>query len=232
MGRVISLSDEIKMHLTLWIADEEFDKLSLDLKNALIASNNSLRIKQALIKCGDGEDNNEQKGIVRQKKEFIAIFKQKYIQNIDMSYDKPMNIVTNSLLIKTIERLLSQGSNSQEYLDWVWDDFFSLQRNKKYLPADIAFVCSSWIVDKFLYEKKDSLRIRKRDIVDLAIKNKIIELATRLLEEIKERNLGEKILSYSRGDMTIKQFVESMKKYCEKHDKKDFLEQLKKIKEK
>jgi len=65
-------------------------------------------------------------------------------------------------------------------------------------------VCSSWIVDKFLYEKKDSLRIRKRDIVDLAIKNKIIELATRLLEEIKERNLGEKILSYSRGDMTIK----------------------------
>jgi len=45
MGRVISLSDEIKMHLTLWIADEEFDKLSLDLKNALIASNNSLRIK-------------------------------------------------------------------------------------------------------------------------------------------------------------------------------------------
>lgn len=226
MGRAISLIDEIKMHILMWIQDDEYKKISPQLKQAITMAHNELKIRDMMIKSGVGELKPDQTPISKERRIFIAIFKQKYLQFIDLKYEKQLTPASNKVLTSTLERLLSQGSNSQQYLQWLWNDFFTIQKNKKYLPCDILFSCNSWIVDKFLYQKKDSLRVRKKDVVDIALKNKITELAVMFLQKHNEKQFGEKILIFSRGQMTMSKFVGIFNKFCQKFSENEIKQKL------
>lgn len=228
-NRPIPLIDEIRMHTLLWLSDNEFKKLNPNINQALVTLHNELKIHDALVSVGAGELKDNENPLSKEKRIFIAIFKQKYVENIDLTYDKTLNPATNGILSRTIERLLSEGTNSQEFLEWLWEDFFKMERNKKYLPPDIAFVCNSWIVDKFLFLKKDSLRVRKKDLVDIGIKNKVLELAVPFLKINKDKEFGEKVLSLSRGELTITKFCEIFKKCCDKYSDKETKEKIEEI---
>lgn len=216
-NRIVSLVDEIRMHLKIWLYDNDFRKLRPELSQALTMAFNQIKVHDAILNTGVGELKENQTPLSKERKIFIAIFKQRYLQNIDLKYDKPLNVTTNAILTKTLQKLLTEGTNSQEFLEWLWTDFFVLEKNKKYLPCDIAFVCNSWIVDKFLYLKKDSLRIRKKDLVDAGIKNKITQLSVPFLQKYKDKEFGEKVLLFARGQITITKFLSIFKKFCEKY---------------
>ena len=219
--RVVSLIDQMRMHLMMWISDDEFKKVRPQLSQALTMAFNEIKVHDALVSTGAGELKSNETPLSKQKKIFIAVFKQRYLQNIDLKYEKPLNVTTNAILTKTLQKLLSEGTNSQQFLQWLWTQFFTLQKNKRYLPCDIAFVCNSWIVDKFLYLKKESLRVRKRDLVDIGLKNQITELAVNFLQANKDKDFGEKVLLFARGELTISKFSTLFKKFCEKHDDKE-----------
>ena len=228
-NRPISLIDEIRMHVLMWLADDDFKKINPNINQALTTLHNELKIHDALVSVGAGELKDNEQPLTKEKRIFIAIFKQKYLENIDLVYDKQLTPPVNAILTRTIEKLLSEGTNSQEFLEWLWGEFFTMERNKKYLPPDIAFVCSSWIVDKFLFLKKDSLRVRKKDLVDIGLKNKVIELAVTFLKINKDKDFGEKLLVFSRGELTITKFCEIFKKCCDKYKDKDTKDKIEEI---
>lgn len=230
--RPISLIDQIKMHIQLWMNDNQFTKLNKNLSQSLKMVFNEIKLRDAMISTGAGQLKENQTPIAKQRKIFVASFKQRYLQNIDFKYEKPLTPVTNAILTKTIQRLLLQGSNSQQFLEWLWVDFFTLQKNKKYLPADINFVCNSWIIDKFLYVKKESLKIRKKDLVDISVKNQVIELATVYLQKYKEKQFGQKLLVFSRGQIDYKKFVDYFNKNILKVNDEEIKQKLKEITEK
>lgn len=198
-------------------------------------AHNDLKVRQAIMKSGVGQLKQDETPISKEKRTFIAIFKQKYLQFIDLKYEKQFSPVTNKVLTTTIERLLGQGSNSQQFLEWLWGDFFTLQKNKKYLPCDIVFSCSGWIVDKFLYEHKDKLRMRKQNLVDSGVKNQVMTLAMDFYQKYQtdqdfdKKSFGEKMLLFNRGQMTITKFIGIFKKFCEKAKDKYYLEKLNEI---
>ena len=202
----------------MWISDDQFKKIRPQLSQALTMAFNEIKVHDALVSTGAGQLKSNETPLSKQKKIFIAVFKQRYLQNIDLKYEKPLNVTTNAILTKTLQKLLSQGTNSQEFLQWLWTQFFTLQKNKRYLPCDIAFVCNSWIVDKFLYLKKESLRVRKRDLVDIGLKNQITQLAVQFLQKNKDKDFGEKVLLFARGQLTISKFTTLFKKFCEKYE--------------
>lgn len=229
MSRVISLIDQIKMHIMMWTEDDEYKKLSPQLKQAITMANNELKIRQAMIECGASELKPDETPVSKQRRIFIAIFKQKYLQFVDLKYEKQLTPVANKVLTTTIQKLLQQGSNSQQFLEWLWNDFFTMQRNKKYLPCDIIFACSDWIVDKFLYKHKEQLRVRKKDMIETGLKNKVIEVALQFMRNTQEKELGQKILVFSRGEMTLTKFVGIFNKFCEKHSNKQYKDRMSEI---
>ena len=229
MSRIFPLTEEIKMHVLTWETDPEFKKLSKSLIQALTTVINEIKVHDALISTGAGELNEDETSLSKERKKFIAIFKQRYLQEIDFEYKEPINGVVMAILTKVVERLLTEGTNSKEYLDWLWDEFFVEERNKKYLPPTIQFVCSSWIIDKFIFLKKDSLRIRKKDLVDATIKNIVLELAVKFMETTKDKDFGNKTLNFTRGEITINKFLDIFKKFAIKYKDENILNELNKI---
>lgn len=208
--RPYPLIDEIKMHLFTWAADDDWKKLPAPLKEAINMAMNEIKISDAIKQFG-GEDDRLQGAKVDEKKTFFAIFKQKYLEFSDMPYSGSFDTTTRFILGQTLTKLNSEGAASQDYLNWFFDEFMSDEFNKKrYAPPQIKTVLRNDIVDKFLYFKKDVLKAKKQDVANYKVKNALITLATDYLKRSVQKefckDFGQKILDYSRGDISLRKF--------------------------
>lgn len=208
--RPYPLIDEIKMHLFTWAAEEEWKKLPVPLKEAINMAMNEIKVHEALKKFGGDDDRIDQKG-ADEKKVYFAIFKQKYLEFSDMQYSGSFDSTSRFIAGNVISRLKSEGASSQEYLEWFFKEFMSDEFNKRrYAPPQLKVTLSNAIVDKFIYLNKDRLSVRKQDIANYKVKNALMTLATEYLKRSvsKEfcKEFGQKIISYSRGDISLRKF--------------------------
>lgn len=224
MPRAIPLVDEIRMHALMWVSDPDFKKASPALTQALMTLLNEVKLQNALKEMG--EEISGTGSVNEEKKKFIAIFKSKFLEYADFEHTEDITNVTSHLIVKLNERLIKEGTNSQEYLNWFFDEWAREERNKKYMPPTMSFVCTSWIVDKYMFMHKDSLRIRQKDLVMTQAKNKILEISVRYLERKPNKDMGIKMLAFSRGQESMKKFVDAIKKYAQANGDADVLKEF------
>lgn len=228
--RYISLIDDIRNHVFTWATDDDWKKLPPALNTALTTVMNELKIYESLKAIGKADERAETTE-KQDKRDFIAIFKHKYLEFTDFEYREPITPVHQAIIFRTVERLRQENSSPLEFLEWFFDEFATNERNKQYMPPTINFVSSTFIVDKFLYQMKDTLKVRKKDISNKVIRNNLLESAVKLLEKVKDKSLSEKVLAFSRNELTVSKFFDLLLAYAKKHNDTELTDKLIKIKE-
>lgn len=213
--RYIPLIDEIKNHVFQWTLDSEWAKLPKSVNVALTQVMNELKIHEAL-KAAGAVDERECEDINKDKKAFIAIFQKKYVELCDMKYHDKLGPIELNNIVNTIKEMKSEGSNYVEFIEWFFDDWLTIEDNKKFIPPSIAFICKRFIRDKFLYQMKDTLKLRKKDMDNQAVKNMLLEIALPMAERTKSKEFTQKIVDFSNQVITASKFFEIMKNFADK----------------
>jgi len=136
-----------------------------------------------------------------ERRRFITIFKSRYLHHSDMEYSRKVTEVDGKLMGRTIEYMNEKGFDTDEFLEWVFDVF--LEENPKFEPATIQFVCSAFVVERFLFENKDKLKNRKEEAIIRADAEKVVERA----------RVQIRVMRDARDEDGLKKIVELLKKY-------------------
>ena len=79
--RPYPLIDEIKMHVFTWVADNEWKKLPPTVKEAINIVQNEIKVREVLKNSGlEDERTATDNSPATEKRKYIAIFKQKYLE--------------------------------------------------------------------------------------------------------------------------------------------------------
>jgi hypothetical protein len=228
--RYYPLIDEIKYHVFNWATDDEWKKLPSKVNVALTNLMNEIKIQDALKTVGqisgaDDEENSERKD----KWAFITLFKRKYLELTDLNFNEPITPINQVNINRVIQDIDKEGGNYTEFIEWFFDDFCSLESNKKFMPPQINFMCSSHIVNKYLYVMKDTLKLRKKDMDSLAVRNMLLGIALPFVERTKNKQFSQKILDFSNQKITASKFFDLMKQFANKLEDKIAIEECNKI---
>lgn len=229
--RYYPLFDEIKYHVFNWATDEEWKKLPSNVNVALTNLMNELKIQEALKSVGNNvggsldEESNEKKD----KWAFITLFKRKYLELTDLNFNDPITPINQVNINRVIQDINREGGRYTEFIEWFFDDFCSLENNKQYLPPQINFMCSSFIVNKYLYIMKDALKLRKKDMDNVAVRNMLLGIALPFAERTKNKQFSQKILDFSNSKITASKFFDLMKQFANKLEDKIAIEECSKI---
>jgi len=120
----------------------------------------------------------------KERKTFIVVFKARYLQLTDFEYDRPITGVDGKLIKQVTTVLESKSFTTDEFLGWVFDIF--LDENPKFCPPSIKSVCSSFVMDKFLYEHRDKIKERHENSLHQKEGIALINRARVLMREAKE----------------------------------------------
>lgn len=223
-----SLNEEIKMHVYLWLNDARLKNLSPTIKNRLIEISNDIKVSDALIKFG-GTTQSGGDPINNERKIFIAMFREKFMEYTDFKYTEEITPINGNQIGRVCRRLLDEGSSAREFLEWFFDDFASLEANKKYMPPTVGFVVQTWIVDKFIYVFKDALKMRKKNSDETQAKNFLMQIAIEHIEQFPDKKAGETLLAFSRNELSLSRFRDALRRFALKVDDKKTLEKIDKL---
>jgi len=227
MNSKYSMNEEIKMHVYLWLADNRIKNVNPNIKNRLIEIANDIKVSEALIKYGGSSDGEgDEDPLKNERKIFIVMFKEKFLEYTDFKYEEVISPINGNQIGRVCKRLLEEGSSAREYLEWFYDDFARIEANKRFMPPTISFVVQTWIVDKFIFAFKDSLKRRKKDTNESKIKNVIMTIAAAHLENYPDRIVGEKILDFSRDKISLSRFYDQFRKLVQKTDDQETIKKL------
>ena len=220
--RYYPLIEEIKNHVFQWATEKDWKTLPKALNVALTQVMNELKIYDTLKDIGAKDDREGEETGKQAKWGFIRIFKRKYLEATDMNFDEPITPINQVNINRTITDISREGGNYVDFVEWFFDDFCSLESNKKfYMPPTINKMCCSVVVKKYLYEKKDELRIHKEEISNQAVRNLLLQVALPFAERTKNREFSQKILDFSNGILSVTKFFELMKNFAEKLDDRE-----------
>ena len=227
--RYYPLIDEIKNHVFNWATDDEWKKLPAKVNVALTNLMNELKIQEALQSVGANidEESNER----QDKWAFITLFKKKYLELTDFEFREQISPLNQYNISRVIQDISREGGNYTEFIEWFFDDFCSLESNKKFMPPKINFMCSINVVDKYLYVMKDTLKIRKKDMDNLAVRNMLLGIALPFVERTKSKQFSQKILDFSNQKITATKFFDLMKQFANKLEDQIAIDECKKIDE-
>ena len=213
--RYIPLFDEIKNHVFQWASDADWKTLPPALNTALTKVMTELKTAEALKEAG-AVDERELSDPKRDKKAFFALFRRKYVETCDMTYNEPMDVMAQVVISRTIETIRKEGGNFIEFIEWFFNDWLSLEQNKKYMPPSINLICKNFVVSKYLYEMKDTLKIRKKEMDEQALRNTLLEIALPFGKRSGNKDLLQKIVDFNNERISAKKFFELLKAFAEK----------------
>lgn len=214
-SRYYPLVDEIKYHVFNWATDSEWKKLPPKVVLALNALMNELKIYEALKESGE-KDLSDEKSDVQKKKQFIALFKKGYLEITNMPYEAPVNSINQMNISRTIQSLEREGATYVEFIDWFFNDFCSIEENKKFLPPTINFMCNYQMTQKYLFKMKDQLRMRRENAEFQKIRTRLLEIALPFAEKLQEKEFSKKVLDFSEQKIPVTKFFELLKNFAKK----------------
>lgn len=205
--RPYPLMDEIKMHLFVWASDDAWKKLPAGLKDSLVTAMNEIKTREALKSQGM-LDEREEATPASEKRKFIAIYRQKYLEYTDFECEETIGATENFIIQNLCNKLVQEGTNALEYLNWFYDEFLKEEFNKKRYgsPPKIKSVVSNDIYAKFLFEKKQSLKARKQDVMNLTVKSVVLELATSYVQSSRDKEFARKLEDFLEGRISLQKF--------------------------
>ncbi|MBR4315613.1 MAG: hypothetical protein IKP65_01390 [Alphaproteobacteria bacterium] len=230
--RYYPLVDEIKNHIFQWATENDFKKLPKPLIVSLNTVIAELRLEEGLKKAGlnDDRDDSDNK---KNKKAFFELFKKKYLEMTGVAYNLPFTPLEQINVDRIIKDANETGSNYVEFLDWIFDDFYSIEYNKNnYYPPSINFIASGRMFQSFSVKMQDTLKMRQKNGNELVIKNKLLEIALDFVQRIPNKDFSKKIMDYNESKITHTKFLDLMKKFAEKLNDQTTIEKCKKLLEK
>lgn len=222
--RPIKLQDEIKQHIAMWFYDEKtFKKLPKPVQDSLRILQDSIKTHENIeelvgaseIKKQVIDKNNSERTL------FIRMYQSKYLEATDLNCKEQFNGTTFVILNGFIDKLSKEGSTVKEYLTWFYDDFLSRAENKKLMPPTFNLAISNSIYEKFLFQFKDTFKMRKNDVSLLKKKNAILGISLGLYKETNDSMIEDYMVKFN-GDKTnyahIRNYVFEVAKKLNKSD--------------
>jgi hypothetical protein len=156
-----------------------------------------------------------QKKVHSDRKRFIAIFKTRYQQLLDLEYTKKITPVEGKLINQANKALLKEGFTPDDFLKWFFEDF--LIDNPKFRPPTIKSMCSQFVLHTFLDENQALREAKKRQELDKKLGLDLIQRARGLrrssIDKKDDEKLKEVLDDYSKRRIMLSEFrkvVESM----------------------
>jgi len=122
-----------------------------------------------------------QKKVGVDRKRFIAIFKNRYQQTLDLEYTRAITPVEAKMINQVNKNLRVEGFSPDDYLAWVFDEF--LVENPKFRPPNIKSMCSQHVTHTFFIANKEVKDAKKRQNLDKTAAMDLIKRARILLRE-------------------------------------------------
>jgi len=124
-----------------------------------------------------------QKRMTMERKKFIMVFKQRYLQLTDLEYPRVVSGIDTKMIDQTIEAVKDKGFDLDEYLKWVFDIF--LQENPKFMPPNLKQTCSQFFLEQFFYANREQIKsrnqeaIKKKELMDLVSRGRLLIRGTK-----------------------------------------------------
>lgn len=232
-ARYIQLIDDIKNHVFQWATDDDWKKLPPKVNVALVTLMNELKVVDA-VKTMTGKDDDSDESIRSEKKRFVAVFRKKYLEYAKMEHTEPISPVSQCNIARVLERLKNEGGNYVEFLEWFFYDFLSIEENKEKWgsPPVLNQMCSNFILNKYLFKMKDTLRIRKENISQEATRTMLLEIAFPMQKRILDDAFAQKIIDFDNKVIAATKFFSLMTAFAKKHNDIEGIEACDKIREK
>lgn len=228
--RYIELIDDIRNHVFQWATDADWGRLPPKVNVALTTLMNELKIAEAVGRAGERDDSDE--SITAEKRRFIACFKKKYLERITFEFTDPITPVNQCNIARVINELKAEGGTYIEFIEWFFDDYCALEENKKFMPPQINYMCSNYVVKKYLYQMKDKLRMRKENISKESTRTMLLDIALPLQKRISCSGFAQKIIDYDNGVIAASKFFDLMKAFARKYDDADGIAACERLDEK
>jgi len=228
--RYIELFDDICNHVFQWASDEDWRKLPPKVNVALTTLMNELKIAQAIKESGG--DDIDMESAKTDKWGFVAFFKKKYLVYTNFEFRDKISPLHQCNIDRVIQTLKEEGGNYVEFLEWFFDDFLSIEENKKnpfYCPPALNTVCSNNIVNKYLYAMKNTLRVRKSNISKENVRTMLLEVALPLGKRIDDADFRKKIVDYDNQLIPSTKFLTLMQAFAKKHNDQEGLDACEKL---
>lgn len=149
-----------------------------------------------------------QKKVHNDRKRFIAIFKTRYQQMLDLEYGKSITHVEGKLINQTNKMLMKEGFAPDDFLKWVFEDF--LIENPGFRPPTVKSLCSQFVVHKFIDENQAVREAKKRQELDkkagLDLINRARGLRRRKMSKEDEEKLLKTLEDYSKRRIMLSEF--------------------------
>lgn len=150
-----------------------------------------------------------QKKVHSNRKRFIAIFKTRYQQLLDLEYTKKITPVEGKMINQSNKYMTKEGFSPDDFLQWVFEEF--LVDNPKFRPPTIKSICSQFVQHTFLSENQAQRESKKRQDIDKKDGMDLIQRARglRRFEKIDKKDdekLKEVLKEYSERRIMLSEF--------------------------
>jgi len=147
---------------------------------------------------------------------FIAVFRDRYAREVDLEYKSQISPDEIGMIKALLKKFLDKNVDFEDYLDWVFDDFFEKKNNVDTFSPTIKFVCGSFLSSKFFFINRDKLRKRAMSVETKSRRETIRSHGKILFRKTKDK-MVRKWLEWE-SEKTIS--TEDLEDYLKKFEKK------------
>lgn len=223
--RPITLDGEIKMHCLMWKNDYQFKNLNKFVQESILATLDALSIAGSLKSQELILSPSDDKKTIETRK-FISIYKQKYLELTDFTCEEKFTGATFVIIGNVIQKFLENMSGAEEYLNWLFDDYFREPGNKNLLPPNLKLVLSNFVINKYLFIMKDTLLVRKRDTSNSRQRLALMKIAVEILELTQDEELGGLLIKFGQNKISYAKAEKFMKDFVERNKLDSFNEKI------
>lgn len=226
--RPIEFTDEIKVHVSIWMNDVNYRNLSPYLKDAMTQLVDALDISETMKRAGGtGEMSNKNVHARR----MIQMYKDKYLELTDLICEEDIAGATFIILSRLAEKIEREGSSPQEYVVWFYDAFLRDPSNRKFIPPNIKLMTSDFITQKFFFDNKDKFKIRKKDAVESKCKLELMKIGSDLFEKTNDEQLGQMLVAFGKNNATYLKTENSIILVAEKTNDRSIIDKVNDLRE-
>lgn len=226
MLRVIELPVEIKQHLLVWQSDPYFKKMDKAIQNYVKDFIDLLQMQE------DNPTLIQEKATppeIKAAQVFIGLFQKEYLKLVGRETTETFNGVSVRVFSIQFKKILDAGATVEDYVNWLFNEFFMEASNKRLLPPASNLCMSANIVEKFLYIKKDELLSRKKNNAEAERKIAFLNIIKSAYEIMKSKELAQVIWGLARNEITINKAYKMTKDFCITNNDLETLNKVEKL---
>lgn len=159
-------------------------------------------LEAATHKAEGFQSNKKQHSYVKQ---YIRVFQNRYLQLTDTEYN--VKIMPEDVwgIKRTVEMLHKEHLTIDEYMTWLFDDFYQRDSSDTFLPVRLTFTLSQWAMERFFHEMRETRKERKKHKVAEVRETVVLRRARVIMRRIKKRKTecAQWIADYRDRKMTL-----------------------------